>query len=155
AFLAMRLVEGESLATRIRAQREAARDATPSEARERILAHVGIAARVARALHAAHEIGVIHRDVKPGNVMLTPQGGPVVLDFGVARDARDEATVLTRAGDALGTPRYMSPEQIGGRVVDRRTDVWSLGVVLYEAVTLRWPFEGPTDVALAKAVLEH
>jgi serine/threonine protein kinase len=99
--------------------------------------------QAARALHAAHEAGVVHRDVKPGNILVTPEGQAVVTDFGLARDESGAASTLTESGDLLGTPAYMSPEQVSGRrlPMDRRTDVWSLGVTLYECLTLRRPFD--------------
>jgi serine/threonine protein kinase/predicted Zn-dependent protease len=110
---------------------------------------------VARALHAAHEAGVFHRDVKPANLMVSPDGTPVVLDFGLAGDATHDEPTLTRTGDVFGTPAYMSPEQIRGdkRHVDRRVDVYALGVTLYECVTLKRPYEAPTREALFIAIM--
>ncbi|MCB9833067.1 MAG: SUMF1/EgtB/PvdO family nonheme iron enzyme [Planctomycetes bacterium] len=109
--------------------------------------------RVARALHAAHQTGVVHRDIKPSNIKITPEGDPVVLDFGIAfQEDGDEAT-LTQTGDFLGTPAYMAPEQISGARVDRRTDVYALGVLLYECLSLRRPFEAPTREQLFHAIL--
>ncbi|MCK6460042.1 MAG: protein kinase, partial [Planctomycetes bacterium] len=107
--------------------------------------------RAARALHVAHEKGLVHRDIKPGNLMVTPSGTPVVLDFGLARDV--ESGNLTRTGTLLGTPVYMSPEQIAVKEVDRRTDVYSLGVVLFECLALRRPFDAPTLQALCHEIL--
>ncbi len=100
--------------------------------------------RAARALHAAHEAGVIHRDVKPANLMVDQRGEPVILDFGLARPTEDGTPTLTRSGEAFGTPAYMSPEQIlgDGRELDARTDVYSLAVTLYECLTLQRPFSG-------------
>ncbi len=113
-----------------------------------------IVAKTALALHAAHEAGVVHRDIKPGNIMVGDDGDPVVLDFGLAR-ADDAGVSLTRTGDFFGTPAYMSPEQLTGQRIrlDRRSDVYSLGVTLYELLTLRRPFEAPTFEALYQAVL--
>ncbi len=110
--------------------------------------------RAARALHAAHEAGVVHRDVKPGNVMVNADGKPVILDFGLARDQRADAARITESGDVFGTPAYMSSEQLElpSDALDRRTDVYSLGVTLYEALTLRRPFEQASRSALYLAI---
>ena len=109
---------------------------------------------IARALHAAHEQGVIHRDIKPGNIMLKPDGRPVILDFGLARSDDEDFQTLTRTGDFMGTVPYMSPEQfLVQRVrLDRRTDVYSLGVTLFEALTCRRPFEAPTREGIVQAI---
>ena len=99
--------------------------------------------RTARALHSAHEAGLIHRDIKPGNIMVTPEGEPVLLDFGLARNTEDGGQTLTETGQVLGTPAYMAAEQILGKrdEIDRRTDVYSLGATLFECLTLHRPFE--------------
>ena len=101
-----------------------------------------------RPLHEAHEADVIHRDVKPGNVIVTSDGQPVLVDFGVATMLRDDTPTVTKTGQTPGTPQYMSPEQTSGRhfELDRRTDIYSLGVTLYECLTLRLPFKDDTDV---------
>lgn len=111
-------------------------------------------AQLGDALHAAHEQGVIHRDVKPTNVLLTAAGQPKIADFGLARV--HDALGLSETGQLLGTPFYMSPEQARSRApLDRRTDVFSLGATLYEALTLRRPFEGDTShQVLAKIAIE-
>jgi serine/threonine protein kinase/formylglycine-generating enzyme required for sulfatase activity len=105
--------------------------------------------QVARALHEAHEAQIVHRDVKPGNIIVTPEGQPVLLDFGVATMAQDGGIAVTRTGETPGTPQYMSPEQTSGNRVqlDRRTDVYSLGVTLYECLTLKLPFSDRSDFA--------
>ena len=126
---------------------------------------VDVAIQVASALAAAHEAGIVHRDIKPENIMLRPDGYVKVLDFGIAKLAeqevpvtmpRDEALLLveTNLGSVLGTVRYMSPEQACGAHVDKSTDIWSLGVVLYEMVTGHAPFTGDTPREVMSAILE-
>ncbi len=111
-----------------------------------------ICADVASALAAAHSAGVIHRDVKPGNVMIHPSGRPVVVDFGLARDERNAQ--LTRSGEQIGTPSYMAPEQArGSRAIDARADVYALGAVLYELLTLQPPFTGASSAEIAARIL--
>ena len=127
AFIAMELVEGRELRDLIR---EGA--LTPSQSIE-------LAALVAEALAFAHERGVIHRDIKPGNIMVLGDGRVKIMDFGIAR--LQEPTVKTQTGVLLGSPQYMSPEQISGQALDGRADVFSLGVVLYEMLTGVKPFD--------------
>jgi len=141
-FLAMEMVPGVTLAERI------AEGPLPVEEALRI------ATQIAEALEAAHEKGIVHRDLKPANVKVTPEGRVKVLDFGLAKAfeaegaADDRSPTLTaaatRAGVVLGTAAYMSPEQARGRRVDRRTDVWAFGCVLYESLTGREAFAGET-----------
>ncbi|MHC4512600.1 MAG: protein kinase domain-containing protein [Planctomycetota bacterium] len=102
--------------------------------------------KAARALHVAHEAGLVHRDIKPGNIMVTPEGEPVLLDFGLARDLGAEAATLTQSGQILGTPGYLAPEQIiaNREKIDRRTDIYAMGVTLFECVTLARPFTADT-----------
>jgi dienelactone hydrolase/predicted Ser/Thr protein kinase len=117
---------------------------------------VSIAGQIADGLAAAHQAGIVHRDLKPANVLLTSSGQVKILDFGLAKHiatAEDEtAVVLTRAGDVVGTLAYMSPEQARGLDVDARTDIWALGIVIYELVTGRRPFRAETMTALAMSL---
>ncbi|MFL6465277.1 MAG: protein kinase domain-containing protein [Bryobacteraceae bacterium] len=111
---------------------------------------IDIASQVLSALIAAHSAGVIHRDLKPGNIMIRPDGYIKVIDFGLAKNTRRSSgstwtDTITRFGSIVGTVDYMSPEQARGDPVDHRTDLWSLGVVLYEMVTNRRPFDGDTE----------
>ena len=129
AFIAMELVEGREL-------RELIREGSLSPARA-----IELAALVADGLGYAHERGVIHRDIKPGNIMVLDDGRVKVMDFGIAR--LQQPTVKTQTGVLLGSPQYMSPEQISGAEVDGRADIFSLGVVLYEMVTGVRPFDAP------------
>ncbi|MCU0276264.1 MAG: serine/threonine protein kinase [Acidobacteria bacterium] len=110
-----------------------------------------IASQVAAALFYAHDRGFIHRDVKPDNIMFRTDGTPVILDFGIAR-VIESTTQLTRSGMALGTPRYMSPEQLNAKRVDGRSDVYSLGVVLYEMLSGAPPFKGSQTMAV---IMKH
>jgi eukaryotic-like serine/threonine-protein kinase len=135
-YIVMEMVEGETLADLLRREGPLSPDRAAR-----------IAGTVARALEAAHEKGLIHRDVKPGNVMLTRDGDVKVMDFGIARAATDDT--LTQTGMVLGTASYLSPEQSRGEPVNHRSDVYSLGCVLYEMLTGRPPFEGGTPVGVA------
>jgi tetratricopeptide (TPR) repeat protein len=150
-YIAMRYVPGETLAKRLSNAR-AASELPPDRAALRELARVF--EKCARALHVAHESGVIHRDVKPANIMLTPDDEPVILDFGLARHDDHAAQQMSVSGEVSGTPAYMSPEQMTGRArPDRRTDVWSLGIALHECATLQHPFEAATREVLLQAIL--
>jgi serine/threonine-protein kinase len=139
AYMAMELLEGEDLRTRIRDG-----DIAPMEA-------VEIALQVADGLGFAHEFGVVHRDVKPGNIMLLERGAVKIMDFGIAR-MRHADTSRTSTGMVLGTPRYMSPEQISGQPVDQRSDIFSLGTVLYEMLTQSTLFAGQDVNQIAHSV---
>ncbi|HXW31691.1 MAG TPA: Stk1 family PASTA domain-containing Ser/Thr kinase, partial [Acidimicrobiales bacterium] len=143
-FIVMEYVDGRPLSAILRT----AGALHPERAAE-------IAADVAGALSYAHRHGVIHRDVKPGNVLITDEGTVKVTDFGIARAVNTEES-LTQTGAVMGTATYFSPEQAEGLGVDARSDIYSLGVVLYEMVTGRPPFLGETPVAVAsKHVREH
>jgi serine/threonine-protein kinase len=111
-----------------------------------------ILARVARALHAAHASGIVHRDVKPANIMLLPSGEPKVMDFGIAKVPASE---LTRAGEVFGTPANMSPEQAQGDALDGRSDLFSLGTVLYQLLTGRRAFTGENLPKILAAVVQQ
>ncbi len=108
---------------------------------------VAIARQVAEGLAEAHRLGVVHRDLKPQNIMIDREGGVRIMDFGIARSVKTKG--LTGAGVMIGTPEYMSPEQVDGREADARSDIYALGVVLFETLTGRLPFEGETALAVA------
>ena len=138
-FLAMACLEGQTLKQKI-----AARPLPLGEA-------LDIALQIGQGLQAAHEKGVVHRDIKPGNIMITPQGQVKIMDFGLAEFS--DRTKLTATGVKLGTPAYMSPEQTEGKAADRRSDIWSLGVVLYEMISGRVPFPGEAEAAVTYAIV--
>jgi hypothetical protein len=115
---------------------------------------IEVIATVAEAVHYAHERGMVHRDLKPANLMLDDDGHVWVMDFGLARPLHSGAT-LTVAGNAVGTPAYMSPEQARGERCDVRSDVYSLGATLYDLLTGRPPFEGSTAVEVMMAVVNR
>lgn len=138
-FIAMPCYEGETLSARI------ARGPLP------IVDAIAIAEQVARGLVAAHASGFVHRDLKPGNIFLTRDGGVKILDFGLVR--RSDSSRLTQEGTAIGTVQYMSPEQLRGNEAGPASDLWALGCVLYESVTGRPPFQGQLASATIHAIL--
>jgi TolB-like protein/Tfp pilus assembly protein PilF len=153
-YIASELIEGETLRERL------------AHGRMQLSEAVDVAIQVASALAAAHQAGIVHRDIKPENIMLRPDEYVKVLDFGIAKLAeqevpvttpRDEALLLveTNLGAVLGTVRYMSPEQACGEHVDQSTDIWSLGVVLYEMVTGQTPFTGDTPAEVMSSILKN
>ena len=156
-YISMRYVEGETLADRIEQTRSQSSSSGLGTSREFLNDTLLMAEQIARALHAAHEAHLIHRDIKPRNIMVTKEGVPVILDFGLARDLGGDLTTLTATGQVFGTPAYMSPEQVSGQVesLDGRTDIFSLGTTIYELLTLRRPFEAPTREGLSRAILAH
>ena len=137
-FLSMAYLEGETVKQKIKARPLKLQDA------------LDIAIQTAQGLQAAHEKAIVHRDIKSANLMVTPQGQVKIMDFGLAQLA--ERSQLTKTATILGTPAYMSPEQAQRLPTDRRTDVWSLGVVIYEMVTGRLPFEGERQEAVLYAI---
>jgi serine/threonine-protein kinase len=138
AYLVMELVPGEALSTIIERERFLSA--------ERVL---DIVAQTASALHAAHQAGLVHRDVKPGNLLITPDGRVKITDFGIAR-AVDQVP-LTATGQVMGTVQYLSPEQASGKSANALTDIYSLGIVAYEALAGKRPFTGESQVAIAMA----
>jgi serine/threonine-protein kinase len=160
AWIAMRFVSGTTLAEHIRLARDEKAPARSSDRGgdtsrpARVLEVVQLFERVARSVHRAHQAGIVHRDLKPANIMVSDDGTPVVLDFGLAHAERD-ATTLTLEGEVFGTPAYMAPEQVrgAGPGVDARCDVYALGISLFEALALRRPFDAPTHEATFAQVL--
>lgn len=154
-FIATEFIDGETLRSRIRSSK-----IKPAEALD-----IGI--QVANALCAAHSVGIIHRDIKPDNIMLRRDGIVKVLDFGLAKLTRERLNTATDSlaptqnmintdvGIVLGTAHYMSPEQSRGFEVDVRTDIWSLGCVLYEMIAGRQPFHGPTTVDVMSGIVSR
>jgi serine/threonine protein kinase len=138
-FLVMGYYEGETLKQKI--------DRAPTPIEEVL----NIAIQTARGLSRTHEAGIVHRDIKPANIMLTTRGEVKILDFGLAK--LSGRTLLTRSGTTLGTAAYMSPEQARGESTDHRTDIWSLGVVLYEMIGGRRPFTGDHEQALIYQII--
>ena len=141
-YLVMECVPGASLAEKLTGNQMPLNDATE------ILLQLGA------ALEEAHEQGVIHRDLKPGNIMLTPKSQVKVLDFGLAKLFEPMAPDATRSSVIMGTPLYMSPEQVHGREIDARTDLWSLGVIFYQLLTGVAPFQASTSIGVMRAVVE-
>lgn len=138
-FIVMAFYDGESLAARMQSS-----PLSPGEA-------LDIIRQVAQGLAHAHSHGIVHRDIKPSNIMLTADGEPKIVDFGLARHVG--ADVSTQSLSLAGTLPYMSPEQLSGKPLDLRTDIWSLGVMMYELLTGRLPFEGDSAASTVAAIL--
>jgi beta-lactam-binding protein with PASTA domain/predicted Ser/Thr protein kinase len=137
-YIVMEYVEGETLRDVIRREGHLSSERAMS-----------LAADICGALDFSHRNGIVHRDVKPGNVMITPQGTVKVMDFGIARAVSDSAATMTSTAAVIGTAQYLSPEQARGESVDARSDVYSMGCLLYELVTGAPPFSGDSPVAVA------
>jgi serine/threonine protein kinase len=144
AYIVMEFVQGKEL-----------KDFLDANERFDLKRIFGVMAELLSALDFAHEAGIIHRDVKPANVMVTADGHSKLTDFGVARFTEPDASQIdmTRAGQLIGTPSYMSPEQIQGQTIDRRSDVFSAGILLYQLLTWKKPFSG-SQWELAKKIIE-
>ncbi|RZI80152.1 MAG: serine/threonine protein kinase, partial [Microbacterium sp.] len=138
AFLVMELVPGEALSTILEREGALSSDKT-----------LDIVAQTASALQAAHAAGLVHRDIKPGNLLITPDGRVKITDFGIARIA--DQVPLTATGQVMGTVQYLSPEQASGHAASPATDIYSLGIVAYESLAGKRPFTGESQVAIAMA----
>jgi serine/threonine protein kinase len=135
-FITMEYVAGEDLKSFLRRSKQLALGTA-----------ISIAKQICEGLTEAHRLGVVHRDLKPGNIMIDKEGNARIMDFGIARSP--ERKGITGEGMMIGTPEYMSPEQVEGKEVDQRSDIYSLGIILYEMVTGRVPFEGQTPLSIA------
>ncbi len=142
AYLVMELVPGEALSTVLEREHVLSTDKV-----------LDIVAQTAAALHAAHAAGLVHRDIKPGNLLITPDGRVKITDFGIARIA--DQVPLTATGQVMGTVQYLSPEQASGHPASPTTDIYSLGIVAYECLAGRRPFTGESQVAIAMAQINE
>jgi serine/threonine-protein kinase len=140
-YIAMACYEGETLEKQV-----ASKQLSVSSA-------IDIAIQIARGLERAHEAGIIHRDIKPSNLIITTRGEVKIIDFGLAKLAGQMH--FTKTGNLSGTVAYMSPEQVQGQAIDHRTDIWSLGVVLYEMLTGEAPFKGADDQVVIYSIVNE
>src|SRR5262249_19276702 len=163
-FIANEFIDGLTLRERM-TERRIASHAIPVISTELKLSEtLDIAVQITEALVAAHEAGIVHRDIKPENIMVRRDGYVKVLDFGLAKSTGIDCDhmssqlptqIKTKPGAFVGTVEYMSPEQARGFPVDARTDIWSLGVVLYEMLAGHAPFAGPSTSDILASILEH
>lgn len=149
SWIAMKFVEGPSLQQQIATARTAGQG--PPRRREAIDAAALCIERLAEGLHRAHTAGIVHRDIKPGNVLVAADGTPVLVDFGLARAEALRDAALTLPGTVVGTPSYLAPELLGAATADARSDVWALGACLFELLTLERPYAAATIEAELRA----
>lgn len=147
-YIVMEYVEGQPLGSALQADINQY-GAMPAEKALKVTADV------LAALETSHEMGLVHRDIKPGNVMMTKRGVVKVMDFGIARAMQSGVTSMTQTGMVVGTPQYLSPEQALGRAVDARSDLYSVGIMLFQLLTGRLPFEADSPLAIAYAHVQE
>jgi len=152
-FICMEYLEGETLKQRIQNSRHRAPGTGQEIAGLSAPEALGIAVQAAHGLAAAHARGIVHRDIKPANIMVTKEGVAKIVDFGLAK--LTSQAMITKAGSTLGTAAYMSPEQTRGDAIDHRTDIWSLGVVLYQMLTGELPFRGDFEQGIIYSILNE
>ncbi len=141
-YIAMEYVEGRTLRELIKSE-------------ELTTEHIiDIAIQISEGLNEAHSKGIIHRDIKPENILIDGKGRVKIVDFGLAR-IKNVSRDITKQGSTLGTIKYMSPEQVRNEKVDQRSDIWSLGVILYEMITGRYPFKGEYDASIFYSIINQ
>ncbi|MFF5975087.1 protein kinase [Streptomyces sp. NPDC012769] len=147
-YIVMEYVEGQPLGSVLAADIQS-QGAMPADKALKVTADV------LAALETSHEMGLVHRDIKPGNVMMTKRGVVKVMDFGIARAMQSGVTSMTQTGMVVGTPQYLSPEQALGRAVDARSDLYSVGIMLFQLLTGRLPFDADSPLAIAYAHVQE